>query len=601
MGLTWTPPQPNGWHPKLSPSGRYVAYGWTRVWTYDRETDTVRDHGSGWPAGWYDADTLGITDLVPGDDQARAFRLVRMQTGSTAVVSLPARTLPSVCGGGHVFGAVPHGDVWRLYRDGDPLQTVDCYGTPNLSADGRYLVQPVPAQSWRPAVIDAATGLVLRVLPSAVQNARPWSGPDGCYVTFDRGTQAWVNTPDGQEFQVYARTPEWSGALAWRDGALWIWTWAELGPNNQCFVVGRPVDSADAICVPMIGLGLDAVWDGGAWVLTGHDDKGRMSLHTVEPDAPRVDVRTLLTPFTWPMPSTDWPRGMGWGWLGGEADAPGSLTSGADHVTGRPMVEAIGTNADGSPWIRPEDYPRLAAIFVSPKDARDRVAERDAALALAQQTGAAVLVYDDGPDTTRTADGSKSGAYTLRLELDWYRARGVAAIAGLMVYPTENANGWQIDYWHEPDCQQLGAAGYPVVLIQAGYTQSGRWPHKTCAEMLDLSDALARRHPHVLGTLMFGWRRRREPADWTAWLEARCQVLAGRPPLDLSRWPRTPRPDPVTPAPEPPAPVDGAGPEPVPAPAPTPTKRAGKASKAAWVPVVAAGLVGLVRWLRRRR
>jgi hypothetical protein len=596
----WTPAQPNGWNPTISPDGAFVACGFGHVYAHDLSTGATLDCGDGWPAGWRDAHTLGITSSIDGHPDARAFRWVSLPDLSAAVVSLPAETMPMIAAGA-VFGGRETGPgVWSYWRDGQALPIAGAWGGPSASSDGRYLLLARPADAWRPAVWDAATGALVRALPSAVTDARVWSGPDGAWVTFNRGGRAWVSTPDGDEFVVASHVDEYAGALVWVNGVPWAWTWAGLGANEQYVVMGRPLGQRDAVCVEMPGLGLSVSLVGQTWRLAAQDNRGRLTLVTDLPlDAARRGPRSLVTPFDWPMPSTDW-TGAGWGWLGGEADSPGTLTSGADTTTGRPIVEAIGTNADGSPWIRPQDYGRLAAIFVSPADSRNWIAERDAALDLARFTGAAVLVYDDHPDTLKSANG-ELGAFNRWAEVRWFQERGAAVIIGLQAYPTEGDNSWQVTNWHEPDCHEAARRGLPVVLIQAGYTQSGRWMLRTCAGMLDATDDLARRNPNVIGTLLFGWRRGAEPAEWTAWITRRCAALASRGPVDLSSWPRTARVEVPAVAPEPaPAPT----PDPTPTPEPAPPTRQPKKGQPAWVaglPFVAAAVTGLVKWLRRKK
>jgi hypothetical protein len=594
--VIWSPATRNGWNPTISPDGRRVAFGFGEVFVAD-VGGAERRVADGWPAGWLDNTHLGVTQSIDGNPDARRLLVVDVESGATRDSGVPPETMPTVCAGGRIFGGKGR-DLWQYWIDGAPLTVSGLWGDPVVSPGGRYMLQAQPGMGWRLGVVDVERGMVTRTVSAqSAAGAAIWEDPNGdAWVTFTRGARMWVAAPDGREWAVPSHVDEWAGGLTWRGGEPWAWSWCGLGANEQYFVVGRPLGSAEGVVLPMAGIGLAL----GPDVVAGTDAAGLLTVATDLPWAQRADPRQFVTPFDWPIAEKPWPSRCVWGWLG-DADAPGTVVSGADTTTGRAVIEGPGTYDDGSPWLRAQDRPRLLAVFTSPADSRDWPAERDAALKLARATGAPVLVYDDKPLHDTDADGNHRERFARMAEADWFREQGCGVVAGVQVYPTEGNAGWQIANWHEPNVNRLHEAGYPVVLVQAGYQQSAKWSLKGIAAMLDATDDLARRHPGVIGTLRFGWKRdAQQPRELVTWLAKRdAASTAARPQtVDRSVWPRTSAPTVAT-APEPTpelVPVEPAPVEPTPEP-----RKPGKAPALAWAPPVAAAIFGFVKWLRRKK
>lgn len=235
-------------------------------------------------------------------------------------------------------------------------------------------------------------------------------------------------------------------------------------------------------------------------------------------------------------------RPMGVYLFGADAAAPGNLTSGADHQTSRPMIEGLGLYEDGSPWIAPADQSRMIAVYYSPRDTSligwtaDRIRllarhfqlpnvdklldafHRDdpsflytTTVAFARQRQIPVLLYDD------------HRPYGLHAMMTQMQREGVGVIPAINVYPAERNNIWQINTWHRDEIRNFKTQ--PVVLVIAGYTQTGNWHPNDVADMWIRIDNLAEEEPNVIGKLIYGYQRRLELPALQTWALDRVRML----------------------------------------------------------------------------
>lgn len=561
----WSPSQPNGWWPSMSPTGRYVAYGNWHLYVTDLQTGETWDTNlPACPSGWASETVVGGA-VELGANCVRDFYLCDVVSRTITKHPIAAETGPHKIVGETIVGVRPGGENpahMAYYRNGVPVPNQDgkgWFGWDTNTPDGRhFLLSASRTQPWRAVIVDAETGTEVRRFPDVVSNMFMdfVVRPDGFYLTHHHGPMLLMR-PDGTTQTIPTVVPDnhgWEGGptLAWAGEELWIWTGLAIGANEQLFIAGRRLGDTDPILLPGGGGNLNVTYDEAqdVFIVAGTTDRGALTVHTVSRTAARTKVSTVITPFDYPIPDTGWPRGLGWGYLGGSMTAPGNVSSGDDTGTTRPIIEAIGAYNDGTPWIRPQDESRLLAIFVSPRDDAKYKTNRDEArqdvITLARRSGAAVLVYDDHPYTAPDAEGNYHGAYDLWSEVEWYRQAGCAALVGLQVYPSEGNANWQVQYWHEPDCTIAQQKGFSVVLIQAAYQQSAKWMLKDIAAMLNATDALAVRHPAVVGTMMFGFERyAQRPKELNDWLVKRERLLTQRrqDPVDRARWPRTATPE----------------------------------------------------------
>jgi hypothetical protein len=558
---SWSPSQPNGWWPQWSPSGRYLAYGNWHLYVTDMHTGETWDTGLvACPSGWA-SDTVVGGAVEIGGNNLREFYLCDITTRTITKQPMASTTGPNKIVGETIVGVTPGGDNpahMTYYRNGQLVSNQDgqgWFGWDTNTPDGRHFLLS-DSRNWQAVIIDAEAGHEVRRFPGVAPNMFVdfIVGPDGFYLTHQHGPML-LFRPNGSSETIPTVVPDgrgWEGGptLVFAHDELWIWTALVLGANEQSFMAGRRLGDAQPILLPGGPGQISVVYDEtrDVFCVAGQDTRGTLTAYAAVPrTTARTDVTSRITPFDYPIPDTGWPRGLGWGYLGGTLNAPGNVSSGDDHGTSRPILEGIGVNNDGTPWIRPQDESRLLAIVVSPRDDAKYKTNRDAAraevVALANRSGAAVLVYDDHPYTAPDANGNFHGAYDLWSEVEWYRQAGCAALVGLQVYPSEGNANWQVQYWHEPDCAIAQQKGFSVVLIQAAYQQSAKWMYKDIAAMLNATDALAVRHPAVVGTMMFGWERNAQrPKELNDWLLKRERMLTQRrqDPCDRTRWPRTP-------------------------------------------------------------
>jgi hypothetical protein len=191
---------------------------------------------------------------------------------------------------------------------------------------------------------------------------------------------------------------------------------------------------------------------------------------------------------------------------------------------------------DGPDYITEQDKPKLKGIIFDPFYTTDQARierDRQKAIALCKETGAACCVFDDGHDIG-----------TICEQLDM---AGVAVVHLKQSYPTSS---WINNEFYAPS--------RPTLLVRALYTA---WPDHQIAENQRTVDLMLELRPWFLGELAFGWSRSapQAPKPWIKdyWL-TRCQQT---PAPDWLGWPKTRvvGPVPAPPKPQKPEPARSVG------------------------------------------
>ncbi len=614
-----------GWWPKLSPTGRYLAYGNGHVWVIDLQTGHTFNAGSGWagsgntaqcPAGAWMSDREFALVSEAGLD--RAIKLVDVVTETARDPGIPTATWPARVSRTAIYGRqAPDPNNWQYFRDGQSLTMDPALGrlafdpipTPN-----NVLMLAQPDRGWCGVLIDGLTGLLIRELPAVTAYGRQFDGPDGCYVAYpEAGLGAKALIIDGPAGVQRIELPFDQGmpALVWVKGVLWVWSVVWGGHNEQCFAFGRPIGESLGICIEMPNLDLNVAYDEtqDRFILAGYAygspqyPPAYIEAHAVPATAARSTLAEHITPFTWPIVSPPAGRPLGvWSFNG-----RGNIGDGADRSGTKPILEGLGLNPDGSPWLRAENWDRLLAIWTSRWDSApamqyyptaDRIrllargyrcaaieqelvdlyqAQRAAnsqdfwpiehrlATEIARQHGAPLIVYSDHP-YVKNAAGDRVGEFDLLPVAEDWRAEGIGVICHPNMYPTERDANWEMANLVLPMLGQLAAAGFPVMLCLALYDQNKAWwPLREIAKKLNACIGLP-----VLGVELVGWGERASDPELDAWLdEWGTALLAAIAPFDRTLWPAwhpipppvvtppivvTPTPDP---SPVPPAPHEG--------------------------------------------
>ncbi len=300
--MTWRPANPNGWTPKLSPSGRWCLFGRGQVSVVDLVTGTERLLGPGYTDGWLTA-TLAIfhseTDAFAYDAETDTFwsalRYAYVsECNDTAVADgtvAGTRTLPG-----------------RLWRNAVRLATE---GRLKVATAGGWLVTTVHRADesdadWRTYRVEVwpPTGapVVFDPLVPAQQLAMARNGL--CVY----GGLGPLVTTDGQD--VTATPWRWEGdpcLVAAPGGQLWLWTstWERL--TDEAFVIGRPLGSREVVTVHQPGIGLSVSPAATGWAIASCNDRGALQVTTVPYDASRAVLVQPVIPPVLP-PATGLPR-----------------------------------------------------------------------------------------------------------------------------------------------------------------------------------------------------------------------------------------------------------------------------------------------------
>ncbi len=257
----FTPPQSNGYWPKLTTNGRWLAYGNVQNWVVDLH------HPAQAPT------------LIANEGQVLGFMsddiLYASQRDEQGVPTLYHYNLPNfkrqvAYVGPAAFGTEAHASLWNwatfpngpgyvcngaVYVPTQPLSDGSGLGQngPWINYQTVQLVDGVPQAL--PVVENFVTRQHRVIMAPGVIAGRVFQGPDGLGYFFYRGSDGrpYINTPEN--ITLYAGLPncqygEGFGALAWRDGVMWVCTYSS--DTGVCLALLRPYGAAD--CVQLTGI-----------------------------------------------------------------------------------------------------------------------------------------------------------------------------------------------------------------------------------------------------------------------------------------------------------------------------------------------------------
>lgn len=292
--MEWRPRNTaNGWYPKLSPSGRYVVYGFWETSLADLHT------GQEWPIQAPTGARLNPLGFIDEETIIAA-----TETGPAAVYRISVKDRVPVDLGvppehaTHNWGNAKAGHwglnaSFRTYciKDGQPFRQdvnpqygIYVAGNHLLTSDkasviyhfvGNNTVRTVPMDNqW---VVnehgDIATGYY------GVLHVYPWGQGhvDGTITPWRR---------------------EGVPALVRVNGELWVWNASDDNSAGEMVVMGRRLGETQPITLRNFpAVHVDAVFNGSEWIVAGNDDKGRLQVRSVAMNAPRVDLNTLVKPI----------------------------------------------------------------------------------------------------------------------------------------------------------------------------------------------------------------------------------------------------------------------------------------------------------------
>jgi hypothetical protein len=590
-------------NPVLSPTAKYVGYGNQHAYVLVLGTEKVVDFGgidngeAGVSVvGWWDEETVALAFQLPGNH--RRLELHNMVTDEREVrADIPTAQCPGLNGqravaNGRVFCSVPAafvgqpGGGFRFFLDGQditPAVAGEHADRGQAIFDGTHYAYSVPdAVPWRWIVRRVSDqGLVQAYAP------RQWwmhlvlqTAPDGSHRLHAIGETGVVINGAAHDLPGETR-----GGSTWTNGEELVWTCAHsLGRPH---VVGRPaarLNAAEpAVVVPdMLHVGLDLKVNAGREFVCAATEQasGLMTLATIPVTGQRAAFERRPDPLP-PIAVPDMPPVLV-GYLTDDPDAPGN-TGGS--LTEKPVLHEGFKQADGAPWWKADEEPRLRLLFVDPQESHAPDAEEANAFAAQDRTKAWLAYYCDrprvSPDVLERARRAKAAGRNVVLGLRAYPA----AVEGR---PASEDSVAQMVARIDADIAAHRAEFPKMALYAPNYDQSGHWPVALVCQFVQASAELVARHRDVFVSLsFFGWKR---PPVHEAIEKATTSVCRAVPapdvdallPRDARRAPQNvtppaPAPRAATPA-APAAPAPRAAPSGV-APAPTPAGGAGTPKK----------------------
>lgn len=284
----WGPPQANGWYPKLTNDGKWIAYGFWQTFVGNLHTGETREilaptGARLFPLGFIDNVTLiAVTEAGPAATYA-----VSMLDFSIRDLGVPAHhsvTSWGYAANGHY--ALNAANQTYCVKDGQPFRTdVFQYG---CTIDGDHLV----TSNKETAILHFRGNDLVRQLPMDNQ----WIvNQHGDILTGYYGRVKLYRHDNGDRMEDATIAP-WgtegaAGALV-RDGNdLWIWTPTCGGDADECWIIGRRLGEVDPIVLDIPAVATAAILVGSTWIIAGADAKGRLKVMWCPKNAPRTKLK----------------------------------------------------------------------------------------------------------------------------------------------------------------------------------------------------------------------------------------------------------------------------------------------------------------------
>jgi len=307
----FTVAEPNGWFPKVSPDGEWIAYGFGKVGAVSVRTraEKVIDPRHAFTIGWLRPGTLMYdVDGVAGGTQGffaspPAFASTRMPDDSLVAGNAHAAA------DGHWAGYLAGGG-FRMVYDGKVVQTGNG-GSPDVSQD--WLVHF--ATNDNQLIRVRRGGAIYRDYVPKYPSTQV-TITRGYVVYAGPGKQLHGITPTGQDVDLTVAPPGYleAGAKVFfvgRGAAAKPWVASVMWPNSgPCFTMLRPWGKKAGIVIDDCASGMSVVEHCGVIVIARNSDKGRLNVITTPvPTALQSmdDIAGLLAKdgmTTWVQPSS---------------------------------------------------------------------------------------------------------------------------------------------------------------------------------------------------------------------------------------------------------------------------------------------------------
>ena len=340
---TWRSQSPNGWFPKLNPSGTKILFGFWRTGlanlTTGAEVEVTVPGTRLNPAGWEDD-----THFIAHSETPYAIyrgTVADDLTYSLVQILLDPLPLGSWSGAEASHWAIGAAGRPNLVKDGADFRPdlADQYG---LAIGGDYLVTARISLGYQ---LSQFLGNVLaRVLPSdnlwfvnqEGDVTTGYYGPSKVYP-IDLGT----TMVDGTVTPWRRESPGWPVRV---DGELWIWNASDDVQGG--LVMGRRLGELNPIVLrDFAAVAVHARYQPASqlWVVAGNGDKGGLQVRWVPMDTPRFVL--VQAPQMVAIGRAFW---LGFFMFANGPDAPGNCTLAVRNITGaqaRPVIltsESIG-------------------------------------------------------------------------------------------------------------------------------------------------------------------------------------------------------------------------------------------------------------------
>jgi hypothetical protein len=570
----------NGWWPKLSPDGQWVAYGngvvrlmnltsgGTRILTTGTQNDGV---GAEWCAGWLDHTTVAVMRQMVGNNRQLRFESV---TGAITKPAFPTWWAFFTAANNHVMAAVPSmwlspnpGNNQRFMLDGIDVTPADPTGA--ITFNGTFYGYFSTESIGYPYVVRDLNGVELIRFPTTTDN-RTFSLWFPKIFTDPIG-DPWICSSDSVRDvrgHIYPLAPNErnGGCLTWRNGECLVWsayiadTYTAVGVpfSNTSWVIGRPLADCHNPAAP--GIVVEGMWQSdlqvvaGAtgWVVAGFNGGGTLgvpagttTVTTVPFDTPRTIVPRIVVPPVLPV-LLDSQRPVHTSSMDGTA--LGSVRWGVDieggrwawdlYQAGKPAKMLFHDLRDPLDRQFVDEYGAL--IYERKGDPSSTPISTTTLQAL---SGAGIICYHDSNGVYTVMDG-ETEIYPHITLVQSLRAKGIDAVIGHQGYFHTNLTD---TFWYlEEGLKRYTEANIPCAVIRPGYcgnTGTGfPWPLRDIQIINHGETDLINRYPVVRFDCVFGLDRPQPDAAWTrTFFRTRCQLTGPSPwPLPVVRGPVAP-------------------------------------------------------------
>lgn len=295
--MKWSPSQPNGWFPKLSPDGERVLYGFGEVFKAEIGLNRFKEEyiGKGFTYGW-----LNNLQLMwsKGEDEASA-ELHRFTVG------LGDELIPSQNAAGNWLDANNEHWVSSLASANSRIvlddEIIDFNGMKVKTSNGRVLYHYIPNDCLKLYENES----FVEIYPTGDFNEFTLSREG--YIGHGYNGPAWIIRPNGRTSEEVTVTPwnqESVPVVIVIDGITWIWTGTVDPYDKKEKVLGRPLGSQTCIVLedqPYIGLSV--AYYNEEWIIAGCTNRGALVVQRIPYGSIRVPIVDRRPPM--PQPQID--------------------------------------------------------------------------------------------------------------------------------------------------------------------------------------------------------------------------------------------------------------------------------------------------------